>query len=58
MPGKAEMTTACRDLEDAVRVGRGMAIAIGARMLMIGIVMMRLGKLLEKVVYLMGRAVN
>jgi hypothetical protein len=35
-----------------------MAIAIGARMLMIAVMMMRLGKLLKKVVYLMGRAVN
>lgn len=58
MPGQAEMTTARRNLEDAVRLSRSMAIAIGIRMLLISSVTMRFGKLIEKMVHLMGCAVN
>jgi hypothetical protein len=52
------MTSACRDLEDTVRVGGGTVVAIGRRMLMISIVLMRLGKLIEKMMYLMGRGIE
>jgi hypothetical protein len=52
------MTSACRDLEDAVRVCGRTVVAIGGRMLMISIVSMRLGKLIEKMMYLMGRGID
>jgi hypothetical protein len=52
------MTSACRDLEDAVRGCGRTVVAIGGRMLMISIVSMRLGKLIEKMMYLMGRGID
>jgi hypothetical protein len=52
------MTSACRDLKDTVRVGGGTVVAIGGRMLMISIVSMRLGKLVEKMMHLMGRGIE
>jgi hypothetical protein len=52
------MTSACRDLKDTVRVGGRTVVAIGGRMLMISIVSMRLGKLVEKMMYLMGRGIE
>jgi hypothetical protein len=52
------MTSACRDLKDTVRVGGRTVVAIGGRMLMISIVLMRLGKLGKKMMYLMGRGIE
>jgi hypothetical protein len=45
-------------LEDAVRVCGRTVVAIGGRMLMISIVLMRVGKLIEKMMYLMGRGIE
>ena len=58
LPCQTEMTSACRDLKDTVRVGGRTVVAIGGRMLMISIVSMRLGKLIEKMMYLMGRGID
>ena len=58
MRSQTEMTSACRDLKDTVRVGGRTVVAIGGRMLMISIVLMRLGKLIEKMMYLMGRGIE
>jgi len=58
VPGQAEMTAACRDLKGAIRVGRRMAVVIAVGMLMIGIMVMRFGKLLEKMVHLVGRRID
>jgi len=52
------MTSACRDLKDTVRVGGGTVVAIGGRMFMISIVSMRLGNLIKKMMYLMGRRID
>jgi glucose-6-phosphate isomerase len=52
------MTAACRDLKGAIRVGRRMAVVIAVGMLMIGIMVMRFGKLLEKMVHLVGRRID
>lgn len=58
MRHQAEMTSACRDLKDAVRVGGRTVVTIGGRMFMISLVLMRLGKLIEKMMYLMGRGIE
>lgn len=58
LPPQTEMTLACRDLKDTVRVGGRTVISIGGRMFMIGIVVMRLGNLVEKMMHPMGRGID
>ncbi|HET9549409.1 MAG TPA: hypothetical protein VFQ03_04495 [Candidatus Binatia bacterium] len=58
MPRQTKMTTAYRDLKDTVRVGGRTVVAIGGRMFMISIVSMRLGNLVEKMMYPMGRGIE
>jgi len=53
MPRQAKMTAACGDLKNTIRVGRRALVSVAGRMVVIGVVVMRLGQLLENVVHLM-----